>query len=233
MHLGHLPFGRLEHREGIVFDFYGPRIRPCISEDVDEFPHEPSEQIDDMDALVEQLAAAADLPIRAPLLFIARPAAMAVNASNEIQLSQLALLDQAFCLPDRGMVAMIEPGLEDAPGASSRPPHRFRFPGISSQRFLAQDMLSALERGDRDVFQEYIRGSDNNRFDPRIIDDGSPIRGRISSHKPAKTCAFSISMSQMRMISSFFSAEITSALFLPINPAPMIPTFIQSSQACD
>ena len=110
----HPVFRARQSQEAIVVDLSRPEIAGHGAVGQGEIAEKPARQVDQMRALVDQLAAAGNFLVKAPLLLIADAAAMAVAAANEHQRPDRALVGQLLGAHDRGMEAVIEADLDDA-----------------------------------------------------------------------------------------------------------------------
>ena len=71
MQESHLLLGRLQQEEGIVVDRHIPEESVGRAVDFGDVTQEPARQIDQMNPLIDQLAAARDCRVRPPLLVVA------------------------------------------------------------------------------------------------------------------------------------------------------------------
>src|ERR1700688_549478 len=125
------------------------------------------DQIERMHALIGQLAAAGEFGIAAPLLFVARTTAVAIPDAK-VDEPPYCTLAKAFAgAPDRRMIAMVEPDLEQLPAAFGDARQRACFVEIATHRFLDQDVFTALEGTGRNLGQELVRRRDDDDIDVR------------------------------------------------------------------
>jgi hypothetical protein len=85
---------RLEVAEAVVLDFPVPEEAFDGALNLRELAEEPAGEVDEVDALVEHLAAAGDVPLPPPLLLHAEPAALPVAAADEHHLAERAGVEQ-------------------------------------------------------------------------------------------------------------------------------------------
>ena len=102
----------LEQGERVVLNGHVPKKSRRISERLLEISHEPAEKVHYMNSLVQEFAPAAQFPVGAPLLIVARPPTMTVPATQEIQATQFTRIHYRFCLHYGRVVPVIEAGLQ-------------------------------------------------------------------------------------------------------------------------
>ena len=98
----------LEQHEAVVVDRHVPEVGMREAVDFDEFAEKPARQIDEMNALIDQFAAAGALRLSAPLAVIAQAAAVAVAGPHEHQRTQYSGIDRAPGLLKCPVIAVIE-----------------------------------------------------------------------------------------------------------------------------
>ena len=123
--------------------------------DFGEVPEEGAGEVDEVDALVEHLAAAGDGGVAAPLLFHARAPAVAVAAAEEQEGAEVAGIDDLARLEQGGVEAVVEADLDDEAGSVERLAGGVRdgleLGCVAGGGFLDQDVLTAADgfEGDR------------------------------------------------------------------------------------
>ena len=114
-------------------------------DDVGERPEEPARQVDQVDALVQQLAAARDRRVGAPLAVVADPAAVAVARADVQQLADRAGVDQRAGLLEGRVEAVVEPDPHEPPVARRPPRAAASSAALRRGRLLDQDVLAGLD----------------------------------------------------------------------------------------
>src|SRR5882762_582586 len=71
-----------EGEEGVVLDVALPEVGPALGEDEIHVAGDVPGEVDEVDPLVHELAAARGLPARPPLLLVAGPASVAVAPTD-------------------------------------------------------------------------------------------------------------------------------------------------------
>jgi len=115
-----------------------------------------------MYALVEELAAAGKVGIRAPFFVVTWTAAVAVDRAEEHEGTDGATLAQLVRAPDGGMVAVVEAGLQDHSGLPGCFNHRLCLLDVAAQWFLTEHVLPCLTRGNRDRRQDLVDRRDDH-----------------------------------------------------------------------
>src|SRR5450755_2980500 len=103
---------------GVVFDVVTPMRVRNVRVDVDELPGEESHHIQHVDALVQQNAAAGDLPPCAPILIKAHHLRFAVDAPQTEDVTELTGPNDPERVADGVVVAMVEAVFQLEPGVS-------------------------------------------------------------------------------------------------------------------
>ena len=95
--------------------------------DAREVAQEPARQVDQVDALVDQLAAAGNGRIGAPFVLVAGTAAMSVAAADEHQRTERAGVEDLARLLECAVIAMIEADAHQRAGARRGLGHGIQF----------------------------------------------------------------------------------------------------------
>ena len=165
MQPGELAAGAAQREKAVVVDGYVPEIGRRRTEGELELAQEPAREVDEMRALVDQLAAAGKLGSAAPFALVARPSAMAVAAANEEQRADIAGERHRMRLGDRRMEAMVEADLDDALVPAGGRRDRRHLGGAASGRLLDEDVLAGLDRRQRDLRLAVVHGGDDDGVD--------------------------------------------------------------------
>src|SRR5712691_1794563 len=142
---GHLPIGCAQGTERVVFHRRVPERASQHRKHLAEFTEKPAKQIQSVNALVEQLAAATLSAVGAPLLLIAGAPAVAVAAAEKYQPADAAGSSQRVRFPQRRVVSVIEAGFELRAIARRGRNQAFRLPRGDCQRLFAQYVLTRFE----------------------------------------------------------------------------------------
>src|SRR5580658_2921448 len=100
--------GGFKQQESVIFHGHLPEEAGRAPGDAREVAQEPARQVDQVDALVEQLAAARNGRIRAPLALIAGAAAVAVASADKQQGADRAGIEDGARLLEGAVISMIE-----------------------------------------------------------------------------------------------------------------------------
>ena len=137
----------------------------------DKIASEMAKQVEHMNALVEENAAARDLRSVSPLLRLAGALGFAVDTADPEHIAIAAAVHNLFCLHDPVMVAMIETNLEDeARIALFGSDNAFDVLQVSPWRLLAEDMLAGIEGRFDDLRYKPIRCAHEDGIDTRVYD---------------------------------------------------------------
>ena len=160
---------RLQQREPVVFDFPVPEKPGEVAGDFGEIAQKPAREVDQVDALVEHLAAAGDPPVAPPLLFHAEPPALAVAAADEHEGAEGSGLEDFVSLPERGVEAVVEPDLHNDAGVAERVPGRLddglELGGAAGGGLFHQDVLAPFHRRVGDRGEHVVRRRDDDDVD--------------------------------------------------------------------
>ena len=104
---GTVGLGAQQH-EGIVINRHVPEERVRKAFHVNEVAKKPAREIDQMHALIDDLSAARQFWIRAPLALVSDASTVPIPAAHEHHVADRAGLEQLVSLPERRMVTMIE-----------------------------------------------------------------------------------------------------------------------------
>src|SRR6185312_20216 len=101
---GDLPGGRLQQKECVVIDGHVPEVGMGRAVHLHELPEEPTCEIDDVDTLIDQLAAAGNFRLSTPLPLVTKATAMAVAGAHKQERAQYARVYEVLGLADRAVV---------------------------------------------------------------------------------------------------------------------------------
>src|SRR6185369_17851823 len=101
----------------------------------------PAGEVDEMDALVQQLASARDLGAGPPLALVARTAAMAVTRAQVHQWAQLAAHQELTRAAQGGVESVVEAHADGHAALAGGGGQRGQLCGSPRRRLLDQDVL--------------------------------------------------------------------------------------------
>ena len=142
---------------------------------VRELAQEPARQIDEVNALVEQLAAAGDRRIGAPLLVVAEAAAVPVACPDEHQRTEHARIEQRVRLLERRMVAMVEADLDADARRSAAAMTGVSSSGARAAGFSTSTCFPASTAPSGDRRQRVVAGRHEHGVDVGAVDGGAPV----------------------------------------------------------
>ena len=121
---GGLPAGGPQTQKGVIIHLNVPEVGRRVSVNRHEFAHKGGSQIDEMNPLIDQLAAAAPhMGRHAPFAVVARAPAVTVAAADEHRVAEIRLPDQLVRLPESrdetGGCTRTGPALFEAAAADS------------------------------------------------------------------------------------------------------------------
>ena len=103
----------LQKGEDIVLKWsYRPKRGGAVGLDFGKFPGKPAEQVKDVHALVEQLATACEMRLRAPFFVVSTATPVTVDASHKVKSANGALLEEVMGFLNRRMVAVVVSGFK-------------------------------------------------------------------------------------------------------------------------
>ena len=141
---GDLPGRRLQQQEAVVLDRHLPEERRDVAAHLGEVAGEPASQVDQVDALVEQLAAAGDLRIGAPFAGRSRAGRRGRSAPGRTSAGRCAPSSKsARAFWNAGWKRWLKPTLTITPRVASRPRPRAELGRAPRGRLLDQDVLAA------------------------------------------------------------------------------------------
>ena len=165
MQPGHLPACAAQRHEAIVVGLHIPeqcRHRCVVDGQVAE---KPARQIDQVRALIDQLAAAGNRGLRAPFFLIADASAVAIARADEHQRTEHAGVDDLPRLLKAGVEAMIEPGLDDALVLGCRVRNRLHLGEFAARGLFHQHMAAGFDGAQRDPGELVVRRRNDHRID--------------------------------------------------------------------
>src|SRR5262249_20530601 len=122
---------RFEQQEAVVLDGHVPEVGGRRAAHTGEIAEEPAREIDQVHALVDQLAAARALGLGSPLAVVAGASAMAVAAADEHQVAESAALEDLACFAKGTVITVIEAHPHEGGGARDA----IQFRGAAGARF--------------------------------------------------------------------------------------------------
>ena len=144
-----------------------------------ELAREPAGQIDEVHALIDQLASPGHLGPRPPFLFVAHPRPMPVAGAHVHQRSHRSVEKHLVGLEQGRMKAMVEAHPHQHPAGARRLQHRLQLARATGRRLLDQNMLARLDCGQGHRGQPVVGGRNHHRLHLRPADQIAPIRDRL------------------------------------------------------
>jgi hypothetical protein len=150
-------------QERVVVHRHVPEVGGRDPVHVGEGAQEEPGEVDQVDALVHELAPAGQCGIGPPLLLVAHASAVAVAAAHEQERPQGARLRESPRLEQRGVIAMVEPHAHAAASLGRRFDEPVELGRRSGRGLLHQHVLPGLEGQDRGGGQRVVgRGHDHD-----------------------------------------------------------------------
>src|SRR5258708_4141161 len=140
---------RSEQKKPVIFDRHIPEKGPSRSPFQLEFPPQPAAQIDEMDPLVQQFAAAGNLWVRSPFTVIPHASAMSIPRADIHERSELSCLELTFGVLKGRMKAVIKSYSHHLARFLSGGNNPLDIPHIAPGRFFHQDVFARFKRGHR------------------------------------------------------------------------------------
>jgi hypothetical protein len=106
---------RAKSHKRVVLDRHIPKVRRHDALDRGEGPEEPAREIDEVDALIDELASAGLYRVGTPFLVVTDTTAVAISTPDEHQRTETLRVDNRSSLEKRWMIAMIEPDSHQPP----------------------------------------------------------------------------------------------------------------------
>ena len=175
-----LAFGRAQTQKGIVVHRHLPEIGCRVAFNFFEIAQKPARQINQMNSLVNQLAAAGKFRIGAPFLVVTDAPAMAVTRANETSIRPSRRIKNLPRLEKGRMITMIE---TDADTNAMIIRERNQFVNLlngNAGRFFHEDVFAGANRGGGNVGQRGVDGGNNHRVHLRIGDGLFEIGNRAT-----------------------------------------------------
>ena len=164
--------------EGVVLQGAVPERGRAHALDLGELAAEVAEQVEHVDALIEQDAAADQGRVAAPGRRIGGPFGLAVDAPHPEDAAVLAAVDDLLGLHDAEVVAVVEAELQHLAGVA---PLRRHDPldvvHGAARRLLAEDVLAGVQGRDDDIGDEAVGRADEHGVDAGV-QDGLVVRRR-------------------------------------------------------
>src|SRR5205823_5982930 len=121
--------------------------------DFGEIAEEPTGEIDEMHALVDELAATGERFIRAPFFFIAEAPAVSVARADEHKRPDGAGVDKLARFLQREMVAVVKAHADEALMLCGSDDDGIQFFRLARRGFFNEDVLTCFDSGPSDLGQ--------------------------------------------------------------------------------
>ena len=178
--------GRSKERERVVLHGLDRPVEgPDEALGLGDLADEPAREIDDVDPLIQELAAPGSRRVCTPLALVAGPPAVAVQGPDRKDAADRALFDLRMRGGNSRVVAVVEADLQQLARLLRPANNRRGFGSVPAERLLAQDVLAGLERRDRRVREQVVGGGYDDdvqivargHFTPGCRPGRSSIRG--------------------------------------------------------
>src|ERR1700687_1276131 len=133
-----------------------------------QLTEEPSRQIEEMHALIQEVTTAGQFSVAAPLLFVADAPSVAVNSADEEERAQMAAGAELMGLSQCGMESQREADFKDAAGRASRRRDFRRFCAISPHWLLAQNVFARSQGCGCYRREELVACADSDDIHPGV-----------------------------------------------------------------
>ena len=142
---------------------------------MDEVSQEPTRQVNQVHALVQQLSASSYLSVRPPFALVTQTAAMPIAASKKHERAQRSRVDYLPRFRYSWMIAMVEAYVYEGGFAFRRRDHRLYLLRAARRGFLDKDVLASLYRGQSDRSEPIVGRRDDHGVDVGPLYDGPPV----------------------------------------------------------
>jgi len=182
---------RLENKKPVVFDWHIPEIGMRVAIHLDEFPQKPAPEIDEVHALIDQLATTRQFRIRAPLLIVTESTPVPVAGSQKHQRPERAGLDDASRLPKCSMIAVIEAHANTYSACFGERWQVLQFVGMPRRRFLNQYVLTCIYCRAGNLRERIVCRSNHHDIDAGTRNCSAPIlESPSASNRTRETLSF-------------------------------------------
>ena len=158
-----------------------PKKTPHRALHFGELAEQPLGEIDQMRALVDEFATPGDRALEAPLLLIARSAAVTISPAYEQERSDLAPIDDRARPRHRRVEAVIVADLCDAARGGGGSGDRLHLREVASAGLFDQHMLARVEASRRDSRKLGVRRCNHHRVNIGRLDRDAKIGRRSRS----------------------------------------------------
>ncbi len=166
---------RLEKEKAIVLDGHVPEVSAGNALDLLEVAEKPASQVDQVDALIHQLAAARPRGVGSPLLVVSDPPSVAVPAPKEHEFADRACRREVLGSAQRRMEAMIEANPDEDTCLLGCGDDCVKLLSPPSCRLLDEHVLSGRNCRECDLREQVMRGGDDDSVDIGPLDQRAPF----------------------------------------------------------
>ena len=177
MEPGGLTGGGAEAEEGVVIDLHIPKRRGGVALDGGKIAEEPAGEVDEMDTLIDEFAAAGEGGIGAPLAVVAFASAVAVTGAQEHERAEGTGFEEFAGFLEGGMKTMIIADANAGAGLGGGGLDGAELGGVERAGFLDEDVFACFHCGEGDGSEGGVEGGDDNRVDGGIGEDGGEVGG--------------------------------------------------------
>ena len=177
--------GGAEAEERVVVDLHVPEGRGGVALHSGEFAEEPAGEIDEMDALIDEFAAAGKDGIGAPLAVVALASPVAVAGAEKHERAEDAGTEEFAGFLEGGMEAMIVAEADASVGQLSGGENGAELGGVERAGFLEEHVFAVADGGEGDGSERRVEGGDDDGGDARVsegdgvVGDGRATRGEL------------------------------------------------------
>ena len=159
---GGLPGGGAEVEEGVIIDLHVPKIGGGVAFDGGEIAEEPAGEVDEVDALVDELAAAGEGGIGAPFAVVAAAAAVAVAGAHEHEGAEHALVEEGAGFLQGRVVAVVVAEADFGAGGGGDGGDVAELGGVEGAGFLDEHVFTGGDGGEGDGGEGGVEGGDDD-----------------------------------------------------------------------
>src|SRR5262249_43056173 len=146
-----------------------------------EISEEEPGQVDQVNALVDQLAAAGQLLVGAPFAVVADAAAVTVTAAQEHKLASGAATRALQGLQQRRMMAVVEADADADVVAAGDGGDGIQLGGAAGAWFFDKDVLAGFDGTQGNLGQRSVQCRHQNDVHVRPGDGGAPVVGGVGA----------------------------------------------------
>ena len=177
--------GGAEAEKGVVVDRHIPEGSGGVALDGGELAEEPAGEVDEMDALIDEFAAAGEGGIGAPLAVVALAAAVAVAGAEKHEGAEDAGVEEFAGFLEGGVEAVVVAEADAGLGRLGGGEDRAELGGVEGAGFLDEDVFAGADGGAGDGGEGGVEGGDDDGGDAGVgegegeVGDGGAAGGEF------------------------------------------------------